>query len=111
MTGRDSEDPGYLSRDPGYLCPLLPWTPAPAQAPAHAAILGSLQPIKPELLRDASDLASSKAGVKTEAGPDISLAPGSSGGHRLARLPDTHLPQLPSLATKSSELYCELRDF
>ena len=115
---RDPEDSAYLLQrpgpgDPGYLCPLLPWAPAPDPGPAHHAILGSLQPIKPELLREASELTP----VKTEArspGPDITLSsspvtlsPATSGGPRLglslARLSDTHLPQLPSSSTKSSE--------
>ena len=120
---RDPEDPGYLTLqrpgpgDPGYLCPLLPWTPGPDPGPTHHhAILGSLQPIKPELLRETSEMTS----VKTEArspGPDltlssspVTLSPATSGGQRLglslARLSDTHLPQLSSASTKSSE-FCE----
>ena len=109
---RDPEDHGFLQRpgDPGYLCPLLSWAPAPDPGPTHHAILGSLQPIKPELLREASELTQ----VKTEARPDIALtsgpvtlSPATSSGPRLglslARLSDTHLPQLPSSSTKSSE--------
>ena len=116
---RDPGDSGYLQRpgpgDPGYLCPLLPWAPAPDPGPTHHAILGSLQPIKPELLREASELTSVKTEVRTP-GPDITLASGpvtlspvtSSGtrlGLSLARLSDTHLPQLPSSSTKSSEFW------
>lgn len=114
---------GYLSLarsgpgEPGYLCPLVPWSPGPEPGPAHHhAILGSLQPIKPELLRDSSDLVTP---FKTEArtpGPDLTLSsspvtltPATSGGQRLgfslAKLTDTHMPQLPSSSTKSSEFW------
>jgi len=90
---------------PGSLCPLLPWSPSPE--PVHSghtqAILGSLQPIKPELLRDADIADNQNVVVKTE--PDLT-APSTSGssgfGSRLnlSRLGENHLPMV-SITSKS----------
>ena len=70
------------------------------------AILGSLQPIKPELLRDADIADNQNVVVKTE--PDLT-APSTSGssgfGSRLnlSRLGENHLPMV-STTSKSGKM-------
>ena len=98
---------------PSSLCPLLPWSPSSSHQEAEhghtQAMLSSLVPIKPELLRD-----NGHANVKTEPSPDITsdTGHGQSIGHShllsqrigLARLADVHLPQVSSTSSsKTSE--------
>ena len=75
------------------------------------AILGSLQPIKPELLRDADIADSQNVVVKTE--PDLT-APSTSGssgfGSRLnlSRLGENHLPMVSTTSKSGKMLWFKL---
>jgi len=106
----NSSHDGY-HMSPSSLCPLLPWSPSSSHQEAEhghtQAMLSSLVPIKPELLRD-----NGHANVKTEPSPDITsdTGHGQSIGHShllsqrigLARLADVHLPQVSSTSSSKT---------
>ena len=88
--------PDISESQESYLAPLLAWSPPPGPPGPPPAILQTLQPIKPELLRDSEGVTA----IKTE--PHQGQIPPRLIPAPLNRLLEYPLPSLPSNPSNKS---------